>query len=430
MRDIALSMLILGLIPLIIAQPYIGVLAWSWLGYMNPHRLTYGFAYGLPWVQIVALLTMAGMFYAREKWAPPSCTITWLIAALLFWTGVTTVFAFSGDAAWASFEKFVKIQAMILATLVLVRGQTKIHWLVVVIAFSIGFYGIKGGVFTVLTGGGNRVLGPAGSFITDNNALALALCIVLPLFRYMHLQATKRWARAGLMLCMILITLAVLATYSRGGMLGLAAVGFFLILKSRKRASFLIVALLAIPLLLSVMPDKWANRMNTITSYQTEGSAVSRIESWRFAINLGLDRPALGGGFGVATHSSTFWRYAPPNASKPRAVHSIFFQVLAEQGFVGLGLFLGLLVAGWRACNAVRRQTVDDPANKWAYDLSSMLQVSLVAYAVAGAFLPLPYFDLVYQLLAIIALVRVQFATQPAATAAKRSGVRGVQATP
>ncbi|MES1930685.1 putative O-glycosylation ligase, exosortase system type 1-associated protein [Salinisphaera dokdonensis CL-ES53] len=428
MRDIALSMLILGLLPLIIVQPYIGVLAWSWLGYMNPHRLTYGFAYSLPWVQIVALLTLAGMFYAREKWAPPSSAITWLIAAFLFWTAVTTLFAFSGDAAWPSFEKFVKIQAMILATLVLVRGQTKIHWLVVVIAFSIGFYGIKGGIFTILTGGGNRVLGPAGSFITDNNALALALCIVLPLFRYLHLQATHRWSRMGFMLCMVLITLAVLATYSRGGMLGLAAVGMFLLLKSRKRAGFLIVALLAVPLLLSVMPDKWASRMNTITDYQTEGSAVSRIETWRFAVNLGLDRPARGGGFGASTNSTIFWRYAPPNASKPRAVHSIFFQVLAEHGFVGLGLFLALLIAGWRSCNAIRRQTFEDPEKKWAYDLASMLQVSLVAYAVAGAFLPLPYFDLIYQLLAIIALVRVQFVAEPVAAKSRRAARPNVEA--
>jgi hypothetical protein len=60
MRDIALALFIFGMIPFILMRPFIGLLIWSWLGYMNPHRLCYGFAYSFPWVMLVAIVTLIG----------------------------------------------------------------------------------------------------------------------------------------------------------------------------------------------------------------------------------------------------------------------------------------------------------------------------------------------------------------------------------
>jgi probable O-glycosylation ligase (exosortase A-associated) len=99
------------------------------------------------------------------------------------------------------------------------------------------------------------------------------------------------------------------------------------------------------------------------------------------------------------------WQQYGPEGAKPRAIHSIYFNVLGDQGFVGLLLFLGLLFATWRKCSKVRKRTRDVPELKWAFDLASMLQVSLVAFVTGGTFLPMAYFDLTYQLMALPALL-------------------------
>jgi putative inorganic carbon (HCO3(-)) transporter len=87
--------------------------------------------------------------------------------------------------------------------------------------------------------------------------------------------------------------------------------------------------------------------------------------------------------------------------------HSIYFQVLGEQGFVGLFLFLLLGLLAWRTGSKVINAAKDVPENKWAADLAAMGQVSLIGYATAGAFLGLAYFDLPYHLVVIIVLTKV-----------------------
>jgi probable O-glycosylation ligase (exosortase A-associated) len=125
----------------------------------------------------------------------------------------------------------------------------------------------------------------------------------------------------------------------------------------------------------------------------------------------------VGGGFNDYESAWLWQAYAPEGAVR-RAVHSIYFRVLGEQGFAGLFLFLGLLFASWRSCSRVRQLTRGAPERRWAYDLASMLQVTLVAYMVSGAFLPMSYFDLTYQLMALSALLAAFCMRETSATGA------------
>lgn len=419
LRDLALSLFIFGCIPFILVRPYYGLLVWAWLGYMNPHRLTWGFAYSFPWVQLIALVTLGALLLTREKRALPWTSFTGLLLSFTVWTGVCTLFAFASDAAWLQFQQFVKIQVMVVVTLLLVINTKQIHWLIWVIAYSIGFYGIKGGIFVLTTGGAYHVFGPSGSFIAGNNALALALCMVLPLMRYLQMQQSRKWIRVCIGIGMGLTILGIVGTYSRGGLIALAAVCAFLLFKSRGKILVAIAVIVVVPIMLSVMPAKWAGRMESIANFQQQGSVISRINSWQFAFNMAVDRPLVGGGFEAYRNESIFWRYAPEGAWKSRAIHSIFFQVLGDQGFVGLALFLALLWTGWRAGSRIRRQTKNNPELKWAYDLASMLQVSLIAYVIGGSAAPLAYFDLAYQLLAIFVLIGLEVEKYQVSTAQK-----------
>jgi probable O-glycosylation ligase (exosortase A-associated) len=307
----------------------------------------------------------------------------------------------------------------VFVTLMLVRDRQRVDWLVWVIVASLGFYGVKGGAFTLVTGGSYHIFGPAGSFIADNNDLAMALCMVLPLMRYLQLQATKKILKILLGAGMALTGIAILGTYSRGGMIGLAIVTVALLVKGRRRFVLALALVVIGATAYNFMPAKWVARMDTLHHAQEVDSAQTRIQSWKFAANVAFHRPLMGGGINVYQDAGLWARYAP-EGSVQRAVHSIYFRVLGEQGFPGLILFLGLLVASWRNCSRVRKRLRQSPEGRWAYDLASMLQVSLVAYAIAGAFLTSTYFDLSYQLMALTALL-VTYALPQAMEASSRS---------
>ena len=404
MRDIALALFIFGMLPYILMRPYLGLLIWSWLGYMNPHRLCYGFAVTFPWVYLVAVVTLLSLLFSKEPKKIPWTTISVLLVIFLLWTGLTTVFAVVPDAAWVKWQEFAKVMVMVLVTLVLVNTRERMHWLVWMIVVSLGFYGVKGGVFTILGGGVSHVLGPPASFIADNNALALALCMTLPFMRYLQLHSSWKFVRLALAAGMLLTGVAVLGTYSRGGLLALAIVAGALFLKSRGRLAIVLIVIAVGFAAYHFMPPQWAQRMGTLQDAKQTDSGETRIQSYKFAANVALHRPLRGGGFNVYQSNSMWQKYGPEDAT-PRAIHSIYFRVLGEQGFPGLLLFLGLLFVSWRTCSRVRKQTRQIPEKKWAFDLASMLQVSLVAFMAGGAFLPMTYFDLTYQLMALSAIL-------------------------
>jgi O-antigen ligase len=92
--------------------------------------------------------------------------------------------------------------------------------------------------------------------------------------------------------------------------------------------------------------------------------------------------------------------------------HSIYFEVLGEHGYVGLGLFLLLGLFTWMAASRIRRKTEGTPDMDWMATLARMVQVSLVAYATAGAFLGMAYFDYAYNLVLIVVLCKAILAGQ------------------
>jgi probable O-glycosylation ligase (exosortase A-associated) len=404
MRDIAFALIMLGLIPFVAMRPYIGLLVWSWLGYMNPHRLTFGFAYNFPWVMLIAVITLLSLWASQESKRIPKSMVSVLLVLFLLWTGFTTFFAVVPEIPWQRWQEFAKTLVLVLATLMLVNTRERMHWLVWVIAVSLGFYGVKGGVFTIMHGGVHTVFGPAGSFIADNNDLAQALCMVLPLMRYLQLQTSKKLVKVGLTLAMFLTGVAILGTYSRGGLVALAVVGATLFLKSRRRIT-LAIALVAVGVIgYNFMPAPWMQRMDTIQHADRVNTFQSRVQSWKFAANVALHRPLVGGGFNVY-ESNAMWSLYGPEGALPRAVHSVYFRVLGEQGFPGIILFIALLVASWRYCAKVRRRTRKVPEEKWASDLASMFQVSLLAYMTAGLATTSSYFDMTYQIMAMCAIL-------------------------
>lgn len=408
MRDILVTAIFFGALPFVFSNPHIGVLLWSWIGYMNPHRLGWGFAYNFPFAYLIALVTFVSMIISRKKldifW---SREMSWLLI-LNIWFLVTTIFSLQPDSSWEQLTKVSKIQLFIFLTLWIMGSREKIEALIWVIVASIGYYGLKGGVFTLTSGGTHHVLGPDGSFISGNTEIGLALVMILPLVWYLFLHTSQKWVRLGLILAMLLIPIAILGTQSRGALLAIGAIFFFLWLKSRKKLVPFIIILLAIPFVFMFMPQSWHDRMATIGAEEQDASARGRIQAWTFAFELASNR-LVGGGF-EPFHKNNYERYTPgmveQGTGKYHDVHSIYFEMLGEHGFIGLAIFLILGLSTWINCNQVIKSSKQIEEYKWASDLTSMIQVSLIGYATGGAFLGLSYFDLPYHLLAITVLVK------------------------
>ncbi len=407
MRDILVTVIVFGVLPFVFLRPQIGILLWSWIGYMVPHRLAFGFAYTFPYAAIVGGVTILACFVSRKRltffWSP---VMGWLIVFNI-WMLITTLLSLQVEESLVQWQKVIKIQFIVFLTMFILGGRKDIHNLVWVIALSFGFYGVKGGIFTILGGGESHVLGPPGGFFAGNTEIGLALVMVLPLLWYLFLNTPQKWIRAGLVIVLLLTPVAILGTQSRGALLAVVAIALFLWLKSRKKFAPFVVMLILIPVLYTFMPQQWHDRMNTIGAEEIDSSALGRIQAWTFSYKMAVARP-IGGGF-ESFNAVNYEFFAPglvaAGTGKYHDVHSIYFEILGEHGFFGLAIFIILGFCYWRTASKIMRLTRQSNTDKWAYDLASMLQVSLIGYAVGGAFLGVAYADLSYHFLAILVVL-------------------------
>jgi probable O-glycosylation ligase (exosortase A-associated) len=405
MRDILVTLLVFGSLPLILRKPFFGVLVWTWLGLMNPHKLCWGFAWGFPFALIVALtLLISLLLNQQEAKQLPWTSVSRVLAVFWVWMFITTFFAMHPELAWQQWGKVWKIMLMVFITMMLLTSKERINALVWVMMLSIGFYGVKGGIFTLTKGGGYHVMGPMGSFITGNNEIGLAMIMTIPLMRYIQLTAARQWVKIAMIVSMALTLIAILGTQSRGAFLGGGVMILYLIAKSRKRIVLMVLLVAVLPAAFNFMPESWHERMASIAHYQQDASAEGRIEAWWTSWYLALDHPIVGGGFDALGTPLAYWLYLPgwKPGDPTHDVHSIYFEALSEHGFVGLFLFLVLAIMALSAARSIVRQTRNEPRLYWIRDLASMIHVSLIGYAVSGAFLGLAYFDFYYALLAVI----------------------------
>ena len=404
MRDILVTLIVFASLPLIVKNPVNGVLMWIWISVMNPHTQGWGFATTFPFAFIIGVATIFSLAITKQPKTLPPSGITYTLIAFILWMNVTTLFAIFPAEAAEQWSKVMKIMLMSLVTMVVIRKREDIQRMIWVLTLSLGYYGVKGGIFTIRSGGTERVWGPSNTFIGDNNAIALALIMTIPLMRYLQQSSNKRWVWYAMNAMMLLSALAALGSYSRGGLLAIGAMLGFMWLKSKSKMTGAIVLLLLAPPLLLFMPDRWGERMDTIGEYQTDDSAMGRINAWYMAYNMAKDR-FFGGGFEPAD-ATTFLLYAP-NPADVHAAHSIYFQALGEHGFVGLGIYLLLGLLTWRSADWIVRNSRDLPDLAWASSLAKTIQASLIGFAVGGAFLSLLYFDVPYYLMAAVVAIRI-----------------------
>jgi probable O-glycosylation ligase (exosortase A-associated) len=348
---------------------------------------------------VIAGVTTLGMLFSKEPKRLPMTPVTVTLLLFAAWMNLTSFFALEPELVWLEWDRVMKTFFMVFVTLMVINNERDLKRFVWVVALSLGIYGLKGGIFTLASGGNFRVYGPAGSYIGENNSMALALVTTLPLIWYLRSQVKNRWIMLGLTAVTAMTAVSAMGSYSRGALVGGAAMLFFLWCYSRKKMQTAVILMVVVGLILAVMPAAWFARMDTIDDYHQDSSALGRVNAWKFAINIASQFP-LGGGYNVFS-PRMFMLYAPEPLNY-HVAHSIWFQVLGDHGWVGLILFVMLMIFAWRTGTRVRKYCITQPDLKWAADLSRMCQVCIIGFAVSGSFLSLAYFDLYYDIIVIL----------------------------
>jgi len=403
MRDLALLMIIAPGCVIALRYPFVGAMLWTWVSIMNPHRLAWGFMYSAPVAMYIGLCTLVGLLLTKERRSPLIGAPTVWFVILIGWMCLTTAFAFNPQGSLTMLEKVLKIDLMVLVTLMLIRTKREIMVFAWILAISIAFYGTKGGIFTLMSGGGSRVYGPQDSYISENNALAVATIVVLPLLRFLQTTLARTWQKLAMTAAMVLCGVSILGSHSRGAMLAISAMLAVLWWRGKNKFVSGLVIVVVGSAALNFMPPEWWARMDTINTYEDQ-SAMGRLNAWTMAFNIAKDN-VFGGGFSIY-NQAIYNRYAPDPTFVVSA-HSIYFHMLGEHGFIGLFIYLCMWISTWMSAGWLRKHGRKQPETEWCAQLGGMIQVSLAGFAVGGAFLSLAYFDLPYNILALTVAVRL-----------------------
>jgi probable O-glycosylation ligase (exosortase A-associated) len=408
MRDIVVAIILVSIIPLAFFRPYLGILAWIWVSYMTPAKYAWGWGQQIPQGDLVAIPALLGLLVMAEKRQPiPLVRETVLLVLLWLWFGLSTLHVWlSPDLTYHltntldSFFAISKALFMVLLATTLITDRKRLRWWYLVTVGVLGFFAIKGGIWGLVTGGEFRIYGPPHSMITDNNDFALAMNMCLPMFVYLARDESSRWIRLFLRIGLLFGVIAIILTYSRGGLLGLLTVGCVLLVQSRHKLRMTLAIVVLGIAVFALAPEQWTTRMETIPTADTKDlSARARFDAWRLGTRIALDYPIFGGGFQAYT-AEAYEKYGVPTWGRVHGPHSIYYEMLAEQGFVGLFLFLALILSCLLTCWRVKRLSKRyDGLQAWK-PYCDMTIASVCAYAVSGAFLGRAYFLLFYQLVA------------------------------
>ena len=409
-RGLLLFAFFLASLPVCFFRPFYGILLWAVVSFLNPQAtiVYWSAAAAFPWAVAIAVPTLCGFALFSSGWPQRLASREVLLMVVLWvWFTITSIvstqtplFMHHADDTWARWAFVSKILLMTLVTIALVDTFARLRFLVMVMAGCFGLMVLKWLPIIVLTGGASHIYGPALSMIGDNNDFGLALNMTLPLFLFLALTESNRWLKWLFGFLFVATIPAIFCTYSRGALVGLTAVFGLMLLRLKQRVVLVPLVILVAVMALLFAPEAWKERMNP--KQGLDSSARERLNAWTFCWNLASDYPVTGGGFSTFT-PELFERYATV-VDDVRGPHSVYFGVLAEHGFVGLGLYLALvfscLAKAWRLLKQARFD-----GDQTLLNYANMFLFSLVGFLISGFFLGRAYFDYFFSIVACLVVL-------------------------
>jgi len=373
-----------------LVRPYFGLLVFTWIAYMRPQNFVWA-TEGYRFSYIVGAALLVG-YLAKLKEENFFFRIRENYTMLLFWLMlfITCIFSVWPGQSWPKFIEMTKIMLIAVLTGSMVNTRDRFRWLALTIAASFGFFALKGAIQGAFMG--YQLRGPSFSMIADNNDFALALNMVIPFFLYLGINEASKWRKYLFYYLFISAIVTVIFTYSRGGFVGLCVIILLLVLKSQRKVLGLVSLGIGLLLFVNFAPATYKERIETIKNYKADESAMARIYSWQAGWNMAVNNPLTGVGFRnyVMVYPTYHW-------SRPYVAHNSYIQLMAENGFISLFLFLLLLFFCLKRLRSLRKAVPLHEKTKWFHNYSHMLEVGFYGYIVSGFFLSRADFDLMYQ---------------------------------
>jgi len=386
--------------------PFYALLFYLWNAYFRPEDWLWTDAlYGARLSLLIYVFMVASSLTAFQRFR-----FTGQIGLILLFVlqSLISVLAsdYFGNASTYLIE-FAKVIGIVLLITFLVSDERRFRLALLVIGYSLGFEAAKQGWVTLMLNPGatNANLHP---FLGDNNGVALGMFMVIPIFGALAVTSVKKWERWVHRFFIVGLTYRGITTYSRGGFLAGGVLAMMTVWRSKRRVRMAIVVAVLATVVLASMPERFWDRMDTITASEDErdSSAAGRLHYWRVAEIMARQNPLTGVGFNSFKNAYDAYEFEQ-GWGYGRAAHSAWFGTLGELGYPGLLLFISILALALNSCRRVRKAAVaQGAANMAAY--ATAMQSSLIVYIVGGTFLSAQYSEMYWHFIGLtIALERI-----------------------
>ncbi|MFC4254052.1 putative O-glycosylation ligase, exosortase A system-associated [Altererythrobacter xixiisoli] len=422
MLDLALLGFIGILLLMGFKRPFFWVLTYIYIDIVVPQKIGWGLVQTFQLSMIAFVAAFCGWVFLDSKKGSRFTMVQGLIVVLLLYCGMTTVMAAYPEAAWAKWNWVWK--ALIFAAFLplTLRTRLRIEAAALIMVLAIATIIINGGIKTVGGGGGYgtlRLLVQEDSGLYEGSILSTAAIATIPVALWLARHGTifkpdwRVWGfTAGLVFACLLIPVG---TSARTGLICIGVMLIMIMRSVKNRALYAAGAGLALMVAIPFLPASFTERMGTIQNYQGDQSASTRVEVWKWTYHYALANP-LGGGFDAYLGNSFTYNTrkvtgTPPNVTvtyeevveNSRAYHSSYFEMLGEQGWPGLFIWLLLQGTGVWQMERLRWRFAAREGGKegWQWGLATALQQAQIIYLVGAAFVGIAFQPFIFMLIGL-----------------------------
>lgn len=423
MRDLAFVAFLFAFIGVGFRKPFLFVLCFCYIDIVAPQKLSYFLINSIPISLIVFGLAIVGWLVFDDKRDTRWSGRQSLLVILLLYCWATTVnadFPVEAQDKWSWVWKALVWAIFLPLTL---RTKLRIEALALIMLLSAAAIAIAGGIKTAAGGGGYgslQLLLSENYGLYEGSIMSTVGIAIIPLILWYRRHGTvfpPDW-RVSLFcfaLCFACMLLPV-GTQARTGLVCLIVLAILSLRAVRHRLLYMVGAGLLAAAAIPFLPQSYTARMETIRDHRADESASTRVAVWAWTWEYAKDHP-FGGGFNaylqnhlrVERAASSNADAAPQEAlpsvyeDKARAYHSSYFEMLGEQGYPGLILWLVLQAAGLFRMEQLRRRYLKTrrAEEQWIAPLATALQHGHVVYMVGSLFVGIAFQPFIYMMLAL-----------------------------
>ena len=396
-----------------LAAPFVLSLGYVWVDTFDPQAIAGDLLGEVPVSLIMGAAAIAA-FLAFDQRKGRLTLTSILLIAFAIWITLTTMFLAEIPAqAWYKWNYAFKTVCFAAFLPFVFRSRIQIEAFLQIYLFSLMVHFLPVGLKTFISGGGyGRELGilSGNSLLAEGSTLSAVVLMLVPIIlclrRHTLLLPRTRLVRLAYLALAVIAIAAAIGTYERTALIGMAVVAIGLWLRSRRKILFGTIGACALALAVSFSAGAWSDRISTVKDFNSEGSALGRILVWKWTLGYVAQHP-LGGGFNVYMIDRVEFPPVEPGAAPlvvvGKAFHSVYFELLGEQGVPGLALFLTLVGVTMMRLQGVVRMAKGRHDLLWARDTAFALQVGLATILACGSFVGIAFQPMIYNLLAISA---------------------------